>query len=138
MRKIKYRGKVIEDGKWVYGYYYYHEPPLQCFADDKAPTGKAYICHAGFADWNMPRPVGAAEVLPGTVGMFTGMLDKEGKEIYEDDVLTNSSGKKYRVYWDEDDLAWKLALFPVGEGSMYLAAINAHQWWKLVTIHGEE
>ncbi len=29
MKKVKFRGKRIDNGEWIYGYYYEHQPPLQ-------------------------------------------------------------------------------------------------------------
>lgn len=96
MRTIKFRGKDIETGKWVYGFYV-------CLEDiSRNPIdGKERITHriyTGFADscasqdgydfsgdWH--------EIAPETVGQFTSLYDRHKKEIYDGDLLK---------FWDDD------------------------------------
>lgn len=62
MRQIKFRGKGCFSEKWVYG-------DLLNFNDNTF--------------------IETSVVYPDTVGQFTGLYDKDGREIYEGDILSS-------------------------------------------------
>lgn len=68
MRTIKFKGKRLDNGEWVEGYYRGNN------------EGKVFISR-------IKRPPLYFAVDPETVCQFTGFLDKNGKEIYEGDML---------------------------------------------------
>ena len=101
MREILFRGKRLDNGEWAEGYLYEHEPALVGIVseNDVPEPSKWFIARTGFADWNMPRPVEFVEVDPSTVSQYTGLLDKNGKKIFEDDVC------RFRE-WGNGEMCW--------------------------------
>ena len=75
MREILFKAKRIEDGEWIEGYYQKrhdflgNEEHLIFYAD-------------GHTVWDH------AEVSPGTICQFTGLCDKNGNKIWENDIVT--------------------------------------------------
>lgn len=100
MREVKFRGKSLKTNEWVYGFYYRHDPPLQCIgeSDEKAIH---YIVKTGFADWNMPRDIELNEINIETLGKYIGLKDCENKEVYEDDLLEDAGNNIFIVRFGE-------------------------------------
>lgn len=69
MRQIKFRGKRPNSGKWITG------SLIQLF-------GFSYIVNDEHKNADC-----STEVLSDTVSQFTGLVDRNGKEIYEGDIL---------------------------------------------------
>ena len=86
MITIKFRGLRIDGKGWVYGGYFQHTPD---------EDGVRYYIF----DFNE----GAVEVIPESVGQFTVLHDKNGKEIFEGEILYNNDRKENCVVkYDEE------------------------------------
>jgi len=83
MREIKFRGKPKYGTGWVYGYLV-------------VKFGVAYIAFE-----NEDHQFEEVEVQPETVGQYTGLKDRNGREIYEGDVCQYGDDTRLSVEWED-------------------------------------
>ena len=87
MREILFRGKCVGSGEWIYGNLNYY-PDIN----------RAFI--RLWPDENKRKDTLETEVLKDTVGQYTGMCDKNGRKIFEGDIIELTGDNFFIVFVD--------------------------------------
>jgi len=83
VREIKFRGRDVITGNWAYGYYYPSKGNSIIRIDDSECI-----------------------VLKNSIGQFTGLKDKNRKEIYEGDIMHGNTSKLGAITFENGSFMW--------------------------------
>lgn len=125
MREILFRGKRLDNSKWVYGYYAFHTNGLE---------------DEDYKEYHIIQPLkenGRFDVLcdvePKKVGQFIGCTDKNGTKIFEGDIVKDKYilGKVvYNTKQEDFDGAASFMIDDVDDG------LQSYRFWNSVEVIG--
>ena len=131
MREILFRGKNIYND-WIYGYLCQHRGEPVMDNNGMVLEGSDYYIR----DWAEKIDTGFYgcnyKVRPSTVGQFTGLTDKNGKKVFEDDVIYIGKTEYYigkEIYEESEALVmFCFDAFIADSNADFLLVWNGSYW----------
>ena len=129
-REIIFRGKSSVTNEWVYGSLVKCGNENHIIGFDEVDLDGHHIRYCS------DRPVFTKQ---GTIGQFTGLCDKNGKEIYEGDILMcigqreDNKGRKYfrKVLFKNGSFCMSVPEYGV-DSSLYAHLVNGKLNWEVI------
>ena len=118
MREILFRGKRCDNGEWVQGYYIRAEHHWHNHGIHKDWITLGASANGGWFALHNKYAVKAE-----TVGQHTGLTDKNGKKIFEGDIVRYMNKETMVVVWNKDSASFAIAYSALNFN--YLATISS-------------
>lgn len=131
-REILFRGKQTDNGEWVYGWYCPYPFGRFPVKDAIVPSEEAMDgCHT------------FVKIMPDTIGQFTGLFDKNGKRVFEGDVVRciyafnkyDLNEFVYVVVWDQEEFGFKATNGKENYGNHFAYLGNCDEIEVIGNIH---
>ena len=100
MREILFKAKRVDNGEWVVGQYV-----NTCYPGNDKETGHFIVVY----------PNEYHEIYTSTICQFTGLCDKNGKKIWENDILMAHLDESYPEDVTYETVEWNVAGWVIHE-----------------------
>lgn len=114
MREILFRGKTVCNGDWVYGGITWN------------PSRKKVFIHTKWDE---------CEVIPETVGQYTGLTDKNGTRIFENDIVKFDGYPEFYSYVCFENFAFMCKSKIFKQYGYYISNESGHKLEVIGNIH---
>ncbi len=118
----KFRGRNIETGEWVYGHLFYFDDGRHFIS----PTGTDVVGGYGGAPakYRLESLI-CFEIKPKTLGQSIGLEDKNGVEVFQEDIVRCSRGCPHEVVWLQE----YAGMYVGGMPAWYLSGLSEGYAW---------